>query len=132
VKPSCKNPAFFPTITLFFLGLAFCIFAWGMQYKLSLYDPPQAASHEMPKAKLLSKNERATVTENPLLKSGPVSGKTIQAVLVSVFLPLLLALTVFSPRAPINKEDWDSEQPWRLRIRASLNAFFFRPPPVLA
>lgn len=36
------------------LGVA--VFAWGLQYKLSLYDPPQSECR-MPAAKLLSKNE---------------------------------------------------------------------------
>jgi hypothetical protein len=36
---------------LVLLGL--CVFAWGLRYKLSLYDPPHAVSHHMPAAKLL-------------------------------------------------------------------------------
>ena len=47
----------FGRLSLTFLSLALCVFAWGLQYKLSLYDPPQAASHQVPQAKLLSKNE---------------------------------------------------------------------------
>ena len=43
-----------------FLGLAISVFAWGLQYKLSLYDPPHSTSHEIPEAKLLSRNEQAT------------------------------------------------------------------------
>jgi hypothetical protein len=39
------------------------VFSWGLQYKLSLYDPPQAVSHTMPEAKLLNKDERATVIQ---------------------------------------------------------------------
>jgi len=35
-----------------------CVFAWGLQYKLSLYDPPGANAHRMAAAKLLTGNER--------------------------------------------------------------------------
>ena len=32
------------------LGLAVCVFAWGLQYKLSLYHLPQAASQRIQQA----------------------------------------------------------------------------------
>lgn len=38
--------------------LGVCVFAWGLKYKLSLYDPPHAASHHMAAAKLLPGKER--------------------------------------------------------------------------
>jgi len=41
--------------------LASCVFAWGLKYKLSLYDPPQAVSHHMAAAKLLSGKERNAI-----------------------------------------------------------------------
>jgi hypothetical protein len=41
---------------LVFLGA--CVFAWGLRYKLSLYDPPHSISHRMPAAKLLTSRER--------------------------------------------------------------------------
>jgi hypothetical protein len=41
--------------------LGVCVFAWGLKYKLSLYDPPRAVSHHMPAAKLLSGKERSSV-----------------------------------------------------------------------
>jgi hypothetical protein len=44
---------------LMLLGL--CVFAWGLKYKLSLYDPPRALSHQMPAAKLLSGKERSFI-----------------------------------------------------------------------
>ena len=52
---------------LAFLGLGFCVFAWGLQYKLSLYDPPQTASHQIPRAKLLSRDEQSGTVEHPLV-----------------------------------------------------------------
>jgi hypothetical protein len=38
--------------------LGICVFAWGLRYKLSLYDPPHSLSHRMPAAKLLTGKER--------------------------------------------------------------------------
>ena len=60
-------------MTLVLLGLAFCVFMWGLQYKLSLYDAPHSISHQMPAAKLLSRDEQATVAESLLLKSSRAS-----------------------------------------------------------
>ncbi|MES2222967.1 MAG: hypothetical protein V4587_18600, partial [Acidobacteriota bacterium] len=48
-------------IPLLLLGLAVAVFTWGLQYKLSLYDPPQAITRNMPRAKLLSADEQAAV-----------------------------------------------------------------------
>lgn len=44
---------------LVFLGI--CVFAWGLRYKLSLYDPPQSVTHRIPAAKLLTGKERIEV-----------------------------------------------------------------------
>jgi hypothetical protein len=44
---------------LVFLGI--CVFAWGLRYKLSLYDPPHSVSHRIPAAKLLTGKERIEV-----------------------------------------------------------------------
>ncbi len=37
--------------------LGFCVFGWGLRYKLSLYDPPHSVNHRMPAAKLLCSKE---------------------------------------------------------------------------
>jgi len=60
-----------------FLGLAICVFSWGLQYKLSLYDPPQAVSHQFPTAKLLSKNEQSRATDSPRVVRTRTSAKVI-------------------------------------------------------
>ena len=41
--------------------LGFCVFAWGLRYKLSLYDPPHSVSRHMPEAKLVAGKERSPV-----------------------------------------------------------------------
>lgn len=40
--------------------LGFCIFAWGLNYKLSLYAPPQSLARHMPAAKLVVGKERSS------------------------------------------------------------------------
>jgi len=116
--------------TLCFLGLAFCVFTWGLQYKLSLYDPPQAVSHEIPTAKLLSRNEQTSTTESPLLRKSSAFDKAVRMTLFSIFLTFLLALS--RPyRCVLLRDNSDMQQPWKLRIQASLDAFFFRPPPAI-
>jgi hypothetical protein len=57
---------------LILLGLGLSVFGWGLQYKLSLYDPPQASSHQMPQAKLLSQDEQATAAHTSLTAKIPV------------------------------------------------------------
>lgn len=41
------------------VALGVCVFAWGLKYKLSLYDPPHSLSHRIPAAKLLTGKERS-------------------------------------------------------------------------
>src|ERR1700761_6298316 len=46
-----------PTLRALAIGLAclgVCVFAWGLKYKLSLYDPPQSSSHHMAAASAAS------------------------------------------------------------------------------
>jgi hypothetical protein len=114
-----------------FGGLAVCIFLWGLQYKLSLYDPPQAASHQVPIAKLLSKDEHAAASVNvPLTSWFPSHVQMMQTILEGGF---LLSLFLFKGlSAPglfwLRRE---ISVPWDVRHRASLSAFHFRPPPDL-
>ena len=61
VRSAHQNRPKLSRFSFVFLGLAISVFAWGLQYKLSLYDPPHCSSHEIPEAKLLSRNEQATV-----------------------------------------------------------------------
>jgi hypothetical protein len=107
-------------------GLAFSVFTWGLQYKLSLYDPPQAASHTIPEAKLLSKDEQAAVT----------TGVTVADTKVPAELTFLLVASLFFLLAHIpsislteRRAEQDHRRPWSLTCAASMNAFFYRPPP---
>src|SRR5579863_4348381 len=82
-----------------YLGLAICVFTWGLQYKLSLYVPPHASSHQIPHAKLLSKNEQTETKECPLLVRTKTSTKVSYTVFPAILLVLLLVLNILSPQA---------------------------------
>lgn len=112
------------------LGLAVCVFAWGLQYRLSLYDPPQAASHRIPQAKLLSRNERSGIAESPLVARTKTSTRVSYTVPTAVFFFLLLDLSILNPQASGQRKQRTSGV-WRLR-RGLFNIFFVRPPPILA
>lgn len=72
--------------------LGVCVFAWGLKYKLSLYDPPQAVSHEMPAAKLLTGREQAATPVVNLHQAAWPETPVILSSLALVFLVLLRAM----------------------------------------
>jgi hypothetical protein len=113
------------------VGLALFVFSWGLGYKLSLYDPPQSSSHQMPHAKLLSRDEQSTAVETSLASRAKSSDKIMHALLASAFFCFFLNLI---PRnAPASyREAQEPKHTWRLRHRAGLSFFFVLPPPVLA
>ena len=115
---------------LAFLGLAFCVFAWGLQYKLSLYDPPQTASHQIQNAKLISRDEQSSTVEHALVIRTKTSTSVIYTAPIAVFLTLLLAISVLNP--PVSRRlEKRANRLFHLH-RAVLNTLFVRPPPVLA
>jgi hypothetical protein len=130
VPPSRIKSILWSRFTLSLLGLAFCVFAWGLQYKLSLYDPPQAISHEMPHAKLLSKDQQSHADESPLLRVEVGSDKAATVWLSIGLFALILAL---DPPFCLDQSGRYSakNEPVRSPSHANLNAFFFRPPPAL-
>jgi hypothetical protein len=114
---------------LAFLGLAICVFSWGLQYKLSLYDPPQAVSHQFPTAKLLSKNEQSRATDSPRVVRTRTSAKVIYTaptniLLLSLPVSIFLYLLVSGQRLKRVSDSWHPR-------RVFLNTPFVRPPPVL-
>lgn len=113
------------------LGLAIAVFTWGLEYKLSLYDPPQAISHRMPEAKLLSREEQVTKSVDPLLDTSSATARKIQLILSSIF--VLISLVLSTLHVSEGQESIRTSRiSLHLRLFACLNAFFFRPPPVLA
>jgi hypothetical protein len=115
---------------LAFLGLAFCVFAWGLQYKLSLYDSPQTASYQIPKAKLLSRDEQSSTAQSPLVVRTKTSTRVIYAACTVVFLILLLAVSQFG-QPPSKRVGQLTCEFLNLNI-AILSTLFIRPPPALA
>lgn len=132
VRSLRANQALFSRFTLCLLGLAFCVFTWGLEYKLSLYEPPQASSHEIPSAKLLSKDEQSATATSPLLEKGGVSvTAVVVTTLFTLFLSFVLAVGLRDDIVPAWSGE-DARLVRRRRTRSCLNAFFFRPPPVPA
>ena len=120
----------FSRFTVGLVGLAFCVFLWGLQYKLSLYDPPQAASHNIPTAKLLSKNEQGTKAKTALAAKSSVSEKEMRLALVFLALGFLIAVNlVYQPAAGRAR---NLSRPSRPQLDIFLTAFSFRPPPIPA
>jgi len=114
---------------LAFLGLAICVFSWGLQYKLSLYDPPQAASHQIPNAKLLSKNEQSRATDSPRVVRTRTSAKVIYAAPTGIFLILMLVPSIMHLQTAGQRLKRVNGS-WHPR-RVFLTIPFVRPPPVL-
>ena len=111
------------------MGLALCVFVWGLQYKLSLYDSPKAASHQVPKAKLLSKNEQSTISEESIHTQGKLPAKVLRGV-TQPHLLILVAVFILGLPAVRQHQLWANSF-CRIR-RVNLDAFFVRPPPSLA
>jgi hypothetical protein len=107
--------------------LACCIFAWGLQYKLSLYEPPQALSHHVAQAKLFPSDEHSRTAG--ILRSVGMSPARrlilqVRIALFSVLFCLTLSLSVLQIRyIP------DSSRHLHGAIPVSL---FDRPPPFLS
>jgi hypothetical protein len=121
-----SNRPNFSRLSFAVFGLAFSVFTWGLQYKLSLYDPPQNASHTIPEAKLLSKDEQAVVTKGVTIADTKVPAEHIffWCTFLSFLLPRVPA--IFLPKG---RAEQDLQRPSSVSRFASLNAFFFRPPP---
>jgi hypothetical protein len=123
-----------PWLWLGFVALALAVFTWGLGYKLSLYDPPQARSHEIPQAKLLSKNEQAIAVQSPLLEDAHDRSTALSRVLAEVETLLMVAIAAVAiPTIPaFRRRVFEMGAPRPLRHLAALPCFFFRPPPALA
>jgi hypothetical protein len=111
-------------------GLAFAVVVWGVQYKLSLYDPPQAPSHQIPPAKLLDKDQQANASYSPTVSRTNPSARAMPTAHAAMFIFFLLAVSLLTAPASGLREQKVSRS-WRLRRNAFLSALFVRPPPVL-
>jgi hypothetical protein len=117
----------FPQLTFAFLGLALAVFAWGLQYKLSLYDAPAALSHKMVEAKLLSQNEVSKESERVLVDRSKPASKLFQRLPLGIWTLISLCVLICRPVARLRQL---VAAAWLPRQFAAFSAFFFRPPPV--
>jgi hypothetical protein len=116
-------------LSFVFVGLAICVFSWGLQYKLSLYYPKHSTYHQLPEAKLLSKNEQPAATEGLLMTSAkPVHDIVRGGLFTLTVFVWVLGLLPISGATPTGPE---RTRPWLQSLSVSLTAFFFRPPPTL-
>jgi len=110
-----------------FAGLASCVFLWGLQYKLSLYETGQS-SHHVPMAKLLSRNELSDTTESSTLSLNESLFRSQGAAFPQGSLILLIVCLSGLPVSHSRVFDDD----WNLRLtRALRESFLVRPPPAL-
>jgi hypothetical protein len=127
VKPSDTFRPHLCRLSFVFIGLAISVFTWGLQYKLSLYYPKHSTYHQLPEAKLLSKNEQPAATPGLLLTSTKAPQDIVRggffALTVFVWVLGLLPLSGAAQTGP------ERTRPWLQSLSASLTAFFFRPPP---
>lgn len=109
---------------LIFLGV--CVFAWGLRYKLSLYDPPHSVSHRMPEAKLLTGKERPSLPAIDVRQTGETGASLAFSGLALAFVFVLGSLWFATFRG------WASRPAAAvlLSLRHSGTAHFTRPPPV--
>jgi hypothetical protein len=114
-------------LTFVFIGLAISVFVWGLQYKLSLYYPQHSTYHQLPEAKLLSKNEQPAATEGLLMASVKPPQDIVRGALFT--LTLFALVLGFLPISGVTQTGPERSRPWLRSLSASLNAFFFRPPP---
>ncbi len=110
------------------LLLAFAVFGWGVQYKLSLYDLAPTVSPSIPQAKLLSKNQWAPSPHDAhALDLEPSSQpSTERFFLLGIFFMVALGTQALPATTEKHRE---GSKPWLSWSSASLSAFFFRPPP---
>jgi hypothetical protein len=105
--------------------LGFCVFGWGLRYKLSLYDPPHSVNHRMPEAKLLCSKECGDLVDIHLrTSSGPELPPAFSSIVLAFvfFMGFRLWLGQSVRQAALVRKRRTSSSVPRL-------AFSIRPPP---
>lgn len=110
--------------------LAVAVFAWGLQYKLSLYPGEMAVPHRVPMAKLLTNDKQQGTAQAAMGQCLPDAGPqwTMALWLMPSLALTLAALLLMAFRRCSSSTLW-------LRIAfppalRELTFLFFRPPPV--
>jgi hypothetical protein len=111
------------------LGIA--VFAWGLQYKLSLYPGELAVPHRVPTAKLLANDKQQGAAQSNSGQYLPDHGPrwTVAARLLPCLSLIFSAMLLLALRRYSSSIFWLRDAfPPALRGSSSL---FFRPPPAL-
>jgi len=109
------------------LLLAVAVFAWGLHYKMSLYNTSNGLTASVPHAKLLSEKERpepdvASIRPESTQDRSPVSYTIF--LFASIICSLVAAVTIQIRSQFLDKGSHQQRF-------AALDFFSFRPPPVL-
>jgi hypothetical protein len=118
-----KNTRTWNILALSILGLAVAVFAWGLRYKLSLYDSAPPAVHHVAAAKLLSNRERPADTALQFERA------TVPTLIVLCFTFTIAAGLLLDPRRQSRWTLQRVQNPQRRSIRLTTQPLFFRPPP---
>lgn len=116
-------------LTVGLLALGIAVFGWGLHYELSLYHSEHTIGHHWQPASLFTERER------PLALHGVIHNDPEFFTAVSLgFLPLLFLAfdLLIRGRLRMCYAHLQSRRSWRLCVAASLNPFFFRPPPAVS
>jgi hypothetical protein len=124
-RNSLEKRGFAFLLPLGLLMLAMAVFAWGLQYKLSLYHPSKnAVAHSAPEAKLLSEKERPIVVQALDSQAPQLPPFT--------FVPALLMLVMSAGlhQVAVRSSRSGSAQRVPIPLPRFFPALFFRPPPI--
>lgn len=105
------------------LALAIAVFAWGLKYKLSLYESATPPAHPMMVAKLLSNRERPADTA--------VQIERATTPFLTVFLTAFALAACFQPDRE-HQSRWTLQctiNPQRRPVPQATRQILFRPPP---
>ncbi len=107
------------------LLLAVAVFAWGLQYKMSLYNASSGLTASVPHAKLLSQKERPEANVASI-RPDSTQDRLPYAILLfaSIVCSLVVAVTIQTRSLSLDKGS-------RQQRFAASDFFSFRPPPVL-
>lgn len=129
IEPSKSHrPSF--RLSILFAMLGTCVFLWGLGYKLSLYDVHQHSIHQIPVAKLISRDEDTGATERASLRA-PALDPSPTGLLFGFMMVSAWIISDETTRAKNAKRDSFTPVSWSSLRSADLNAFFFRPPPTV-
>jgi hypothetical protein len=122
MQVSLKNTRKWNIFAVSIFGLAIAVFAWGLKYKLSLYEMPPPSHHVMV-AKLLSNRERPADTAAQIERAT----MPVPAVLFTAF--GVFACLLFDREHQLRWTLQNAINPQRRPIPQSTRQIFFRPPP---